>query len=114
MVVAGGDGAYGSAEKTVAVNNPLMTLSTLPRVMGPNEEVWLPVNVFAMDNSVRNVQVSIETDGLLKSENGASQTIKFDKIGDQIVYFKLKAGLKQELNKYALKQLWEDKLQLKQ
>ena len=94
MVVAGGEGAYGSAEKTVTVNNPLMTLSTLPRVMGPNEEVWLPVNVFAMDNSVRNVQVSIETDGLLKSENGASQTIKFDKIGDQIVYFKLKAGTK--------------------
>ncbi len=94
MVVAGGGGAYGSAEKTVAVNNPLMTLSTLPRVMGPNEEVWLPVNVFAMDNSVRNVQVSIETDGLLKPQDGTSQTIRFDKIGDQIVYFKLKAGTK--------------------
>ena len=94
MVVAGGGGAYGSAEKTVTVNNPLMTLSTLPRVMGPNEEVWLPVNVFAMDNSVRNVQVSIETDGLLKPQDGTSQTIRFDKIGDQIVYFKLKAGTK--------------------
>ena len=94
MVVAGGEGAYGSAEKTVAVNNPLMTLSTLPRVMGPNEEVWLPVNVFAMDNSVRNVQVSIETDGLLKPQDGTSQSIQFDEIGDQIVYFKLKAGTK--------------------
>ena len=94
MVVAGGEGAYGSAEKTVAVNNPLMTLSTLPRVMGPNEEVWLPVNVFAMDNSVRNVQVSIETNGLLKPENGTSQSIQFDKVGDQLVYFKLKAGTK--------------------
>ena len=94
MVVAGGEGAYGSAEKTVAVNNPLMTLSTLPRVMGPNEEVWLPVNVFAMDNSVRNVQVSIETDGLLKPQDGTNQTIQFDKIGDQLVYFKLKAGTK--------------------
>ena len=94
MVVAGGDGAYGSAEKTVAVNNPLMTLSTLPRVMGPNEEVWLPVNVFAMDNSVRNVQVSIETDGLLKPQDGATQTIQFDKVGDQLVYFKLKADTK--------------------
>ncbi|MDD2551515.1 MAG: MG2 domain-containing protein [Dysgonamonadaceae bacterium] len=94
MVVAAGNGAYGSAEKTVAVNNPLMTLSTLPRVMGPNEEVWLPINVFAMDNSVRNVQVSIETNGLLKTENGTSQTVQFDKIGDQIVYFKLKADAK--------------------
>ena len=94
MIVAAGKGAYGSTEKTVAVNNPLMTLSTLPRVMGPNEEVWLPVNVFAMDNSVRTVQVSVETNGLLKTENGASQTIQFDKIGDQIVYFKLKATTK--------------------
>ncbi|HCB89526.1 MAG TPA: hypothetical protein DEP71_09625, partial [Porphyromonadaceae bacterium] len=42
MVVAGGNGAYGSAEKTVAVKNALMTLSTLPRVLGPGEEVWLP------------------------------------------------------------------------
>ncbi|MDD4727426.1 MAG: alpha-2-macroglobulin family protein, partial [Dysgonamonadaceae bacterium] len=94
MIVATGNGAYGSAEKTVAVNNPLMTLSTLPRVMGPNEEVWLPVNVFAMDNSVRNVQVSVETNGLLKAENGNSQNIQFDKVGDQIVYFKLKANSK--------------------
>lgn len=94
MVVAAGKGAYGSAEKTVAVKNPLMTLSTLPRVIGPNEEVWLPVNVFAMDNSVRKVQVTIETKGLLIPENGKSQTIHFDKIGDQIVYFKLKATAK--------------------
>ena len=94
MVVAAGNGAFGSAEKTVAVNNPLMTLSTLPRVMGPNEEVWLPVNVFAMNNSVRNVQVSVETNGLLKLEGGASQSIQFSKPGDQIVYFKLKADAK--------------------
>lgn len=91
MVVAAGNGAYGSAEKTVAVNNPLMTLSTLPRVMGPNEEVWLPVNVFAMDKSVRNVQVSIETNGLLKTEGSATQSLQFTETGDQLVYFKLKA-----------------------
>ncbi len=91
MVVAGGNGAYGSAEKTVAVKNALMTLSTLPRVMGPGEEVWLPVNVFAMDKKVKNVQVSIETDGLLKPQGQTTQSVSFDAIGDKIVYFKLKA-----------------------
>ncbi len=94
MVVAGGNGAYGSAEKTVVVKNPLMTLSTLPRVMGPGEEVWLPVNVFAMDKNVKNVQVSIQTKGLLKPVNGTSQTLSFDTTGDKIVFFRLKADKK--------------------
>lgn len=94
MIVAGGNGAYGSAEKTVQVRNSVMTLSTLPRVMGPNEEVYLPVNVFVMDNKVKNATVSIQTKGLLKSLNGTSQAVSFDKPGDKIVYFKLKAEKK--------------------
>lgn len=91
MVVAGGNSAYGSVEKTVAVKNALMTLSTLPRVMGPGEEVWLPVNVFAMDKKVKNVQVSVETKGLLKLQGQTTQSVSFDAVGDKIVYFKLKA-----------------------
>ncbi len=92
MVVAGGDGAYGNAEKTVEVKNDLMTLSTLPRIMGPDEEVWLPVNVFAMGNSVKNVQVSIQTKGLLKPTDGTTKNVSFDKPGDKIVFFKLASG----------------------
>lgn len=92
MVVAAGNGAYGSAEKTVAVKNALMTLSTLPRVMGPDEEVWLPVNVFAMDKKVKNVQISVQTNGLLKLQGETSKSVSFDAVGDKIVYFKLKAG----------------------
>ncbi len=84
--------AYGSAEKTVAVKNALMTLSTLPRVLGPGEEVWLPVNVFAMDRKVKNVQVSVQTGGLLKLLDGASKSVSFNTTGDTIVYFALKAG----------------------
>lgn len=89
MVVAGGGGAYGSAEKTVAVKSDLMTLSTLPRVMGPGEEVQLPVNIFTMGNNAKNVQVSIRTKGLLTPVGGASRTVSFDKPGDQTVFFTL-------------------------
>lgn len=92
MVVAGGDGAYGNAEKTVTVKNDLMTLSTLPRIVGPGEELWLPVNVFAMGNNVKNVQVSIKTKGLLKPTDGTTQSVSFDKPGDKIVFFKLTSG----------------------
>ena len=56
MVVAGNkEGAYGNAEKTVAVKKPLMILGTLPRVIGPGETFKLPVEVFAMENFVKNV-----------------------------------------------------------
>jgi hypothetical protein len=74
------------------VKNALMTLSTLPRVLGPGEEVWLPVNVFAMDRKVKNVQVSVQTGGLLKLLDGASKSVSFNTAGDTIVYFALKAG----------------------
>lgn len=50
MVVAGQDGAYGNAEKTAFVRTPLMLLSTLPRVLSIQEEITVPVNVFAMEN----------------------------------------------------------------
>ncbi|TVQ15365.1 MAG: hypothetical protein EA361_05920, partial [Bacteroidetes bacterium] len=51
MVVAGQEGAYGNAEKTVPVRQSLMALGTLPRVMGPGETVSFPVNVFALDET---------------------------------------------------------------
>lgn len=94
MVVAGGDGAYGSAEKTVPVRNALMTLSTLPRVLGPNEEVYLPVNVFAIDKKVKNVSVSVKTTGLMKAVDGSTQNVTFDKPGDKTIYFKYAVGKK--------------------
>ncbi|NLX81252.1 MAG: hypothetical protein GXZ03_06795 [Proteiniphilum sp.] len=90
MVVAGGDGAYGSSEKTTEVKSSLMTLSTLPRVLGPNEEVWLPVNVFALESGVNKVQVSIKTGGKLKPIGESTQTVSFTKAGDKVVYFKFK------------------------
>ena len=53
MVVAAQDGAYGNAEKDITVRSPLMVLSSLPRVLSVNERVELPVNLFAMDPSVK-------------------------------------------------------------
>lgn len=92
MVVAGQDGAYGHVEKTTPVRSPLMILSTLPRVLSINEEIWLPVNVFAMESSVKDVAISIETSSNVKLVGGNKQTITFTKTGDQIVYFKAKTG----------------------
>lgn len=96
MVVAGNqDGAYGNAEKAVQVKNPLMILSTLPRVAGPNEEILLPVNVFAMDKKVKNVTVNVKSEnGLLQLTDGNSKSVTFTETGDKIVYFKVKVAPK--------------------
>ena len=92
MVVAANDGAYGSVEKTTPVKKPLMVLGTLPRVLGPTEKVKLPVTVFAMEKKIKNVTVTIETNDLLKINGKNSQTLKFDKIGEQEAYFDLEVA----------------------
>ena len=45
MVVAGYEGAYGHADKVTPVRKPLMVLATLPRVLGPEENVKLPITL---------------------------------------------------------------------
>lgn len=91
MVVASNNGAYGSSEKTTAVRKPLMVLATLPRVLGPTEELTLPVTVFAMENKIKSVKVSIEeTSDLVEIVGGNSQTISFAKPGEALVNFNIK------------------------
>ena len=94
MVVAGQNGAFGKAEKTTPVRSPLMVLSSLPRVISTNEEISLPINIFAMENSVNSVTVKVETTGLLQTVSKNSQEIRFAQPGDQVVYFPMKTGEK--------------------
>lgn len=90
MVVAGYQGAYGNSEKAVPVRKPLMILSTLPRVLGPGEEVDLPVTVFAMEKKVKNASVTISTDKFAEVVGGNTQSVSFNSIGDKVINFKLK------------------------
>jgi uncharacterized protein YfaS (alpha-2-macroglobulin family) len=92
MVVAGNDGAYGNADKSVKVIKPLMLLGTLPRVLGPGEEVKFPVNVFAMKPEVKDVTVKVETNNLFTTVGNSTQKIHFDEVGDQLAGFNLKVA----------------------
>ncbi|MDR2586328.1 MAG: alpha-2-macroglobulin [Prevotellaceae bacterium] len=92
MVVAGASGAYGSGAKTVPVRNPLMLLSTLPRVLSVGEEIMLPVNVFAMEDDVKDVQIQVEVSDKLILTGVRSQSIHFASKGDGLCYFKLEVG----------------------
>lgn len=92
MVVAGHDGAYGSAEKTVPVKAPLMVVSSLPRVISDGEQVTMPVNVFALTDAVKDVNLSISAEGPLSVSGPLSVPLHFSAEGDQIARFALKAS----------------------
>ncbi|MEJ7645057.1 MAG: MG2 domain-containing protein [Chryseolinea sp.] len=88
MVVAGYEGAYGKAEKATPVRKPLMVLATLPRVLGPEEKVTLPITLFTMEKSITNIQVDVTASGPLTiaqatktvAINGSDITVDFDLI----------------------------------
>ncbi len=99
---AGGDGAYGNAEKTCPVRKPLMIMPTLPRVLGPGETLRLPVEVFAMEKSVNNATVTVrETSGLV-SVAGSSNNVAFSEPGQKLTYFDLKVGQKTGIAKFSI------------
>jgi hypothetical protein len=91
MVVAGHDGAYGNAQKTVTVKSPLMVLTSLPRQIANGEKVVLPVNVFALDGGVKEAKVTVKVDGPLQVDGVSTTTARFEKEGDTVVRFALNA-----------------------
>jgi alpha-2-macroglobulin len=93
MLVAGYEGAYGSAEKVTPVRKPLMVLATLPRVLGPQEKVSLPVTLFAAEKDIRTVIIEVKTQGPIQVRenrkeikiNTSDQTVTFDlTVGDNL------------------------------
>lgn len=90
MVIAGKNGAYGNTEKTVAVRKPLMVLGTMPRIVGPDEEVKLPISVYAMEKFVKNVSVQVTTNSLISVNGFGKKAVNFSQIGDQLVSFDIK------------------------
>lgn len=91
MVIAGQDGAYGFAEKAVAVKKPLMLLATLPRVIGPEETFKLPLTVFAMEDQVKQVSLDVTASGGLTVQQG-KQTLDFAQPGEKMAYATVTVG----------------------
>ena len=92
MVVAAGERAYGSAEQRVTVSQPLMVLPTLPRVLGPEETVDLPVSVISTTDANRRVSVSVREGAGLVNVNRADTTLNFTASGDRLTYFPVTVG----------------------
>lgn len=92
MVVAQNNGAYGNCEKTVPVKKPLMLLATCPRVFGPDEEITLPISVFAMEDNIKNVTLSIEGNDLVSIIGNKTQSFEVKEQGELMKSFQLKVS----------------------
>ena len=92
MVVAGNDGAYGSAAKSVFVRQPLMLLPTMPRVIGPNEKLKVPVSTFVMDPTIENVTLEIDPGPQIEVVGSDTLSLTFDEPTDKMGFFELAIG----------------------
>jgi alpha-2-macroglobulin len=89
MLVAGYEGAYGKTEKATPVRKPLMVLATLPRVLGPEENVRLPITLFTQEKNIKNVRVDIKVSGPLSINGESFRNVTMPSTGDMTVDFDL-------------------------
>ena len=100
MVVAGNSAteAYGNVEKTVKVKKPLMILASLPRKLSTGEKVTLPVTVFATDEKIKDVTVTVETSDGIQILDSKTSPLHFDTDGEKMVFFHLNVKKANGLN----------------
>jgi uncharacterized protein YfaS (alpha-2-macroglobulin family) len=91
MAVAAAGASYGSAEATTPVRDPIVILPSLPRVAGPSETFAMPVTVFALEEGLGPITLSVSTEGPLGIEGEAATTLDIDDIGDDDRRFRIRA-----------------------
>lgn len=91
VVASNAEYGYGTAEKVSSVKLDVMAVPTLPRVLGPNETISMPVNVFSMGAGARTVKVSVKAEGAVRLTSAATQSISFAREGDKMLQFGIKA-----------------------
>ncbi|WP_290540309.1 MG2 domain-containing protein [Alistipes sp.] len=99
MVIASNGRAFGSAAKQVAVKKPLLVQATLPRVVSTDEEIELPVTVFALEKGVGKTDVRVNVNEAFSVVGPKLRSVVLDKEGEQVVTFRLKTGRKTGIGK---------------
>ena len=91
MIVAGSERAFGAAEKSVLVKDPLMLLVTAPRVVSPGEKVALPVSIFIQKDGIKDIVIKAEGNDLVSFEE-KTKTISVSGTGEKDSEFSFTAG----------------------
>jgi uncharacterized protein YfaS (alpha-2-macroglobulin family) len=82
--------AYGTAEKPVRVSSDIMAFATVPRTLSPGDLAEIPVAVNSYTGGRRTVRASLSVEGL-ELEDGGVQTLAFDKPGEQMIRWQVRA-----------------------
>lgn len=86
VVAANPSGATGHEEGNVRVKQDLMVQLTLPRLAAPGERIDVPVTVFALEEGIKDVEVSIaESEGL--DWDTQKKKVSFSSTGQKTVFF---------------------------
>lgn len=91
LVAAEGNNAYGLAEKSVFVRQPLMLQSSLPRTLKVGESIEVPLTLFVADANLKAVEVKAEADAAFASV-GPVITVPFTQAGEKTATVFIKAG----------------------
>ena len=92
MAVAGHEGAYGSSSESVFVRQPLSMLATVPRVVGPGEEITVPVSIFAMEDGINEAVVTLAADEQFEVVGSGRETVVFDGADERMARLEIRAG----------------------
>jgi len=87
MVIAAGDGCYGSAEKDVKVKKAVMVQATLPRIVSSGEEITLPVTIFTTEDKDITAAVNVRGGSLFEVKGPSSAKVECHGAGEHLVYF---------------------------
>lgn len=93
MVIAGSDRAFGIAEKSVFVKDPLMILVTAPRVISPGEKAALPVSLFIQKEGIKEISLKAEGNDLVKFDKN-NISIPVSATGEKDTEFTFTSGEK--------------------
>jgi len=75
MAVVYKDQAFGSAENTMTVADPIVISTALPRFLSPGDTVMVPVTLSNTTNQSTNVSANLRISGPLKLIGAATQSI---------------------------------------
>ncbi|MCF7841107.1 MAG: hypothetical protein K9N22_10060 [Candidatus Marinimicrobia bacterium] len=92
MLIATAGDAYTTIERNIPVKQPLMLLTTIPRVVRPGDKFSVPVSIFSAEESIDTVQVQIAVSDNLSLVGNREQTVTFSKTGEKDVHFNLRVG----------------------
>jgi uncharacterized protein YfaS (alpha-2-macroglobulin family) len=93
MIIAGSDRAFGIAEKSSLVKDPLMLLVTAPRVISPGEKVDLPVSLFIQKDGIKDIALKAESNDLVSFDE-KTKSITVSGTGEKDAEFSFTAGEK--------------------